>query len=224
MKITSSEALVCSDFHIPTHSQIWVEKLRKYASENKVKTLVIAGDYWNFDKLSDFETKDKYTLSQEIKVGKTVMESLQSSFQRIVMVQGNHDIRMPRALKFGMTYKEWMDTVFDDIEVTDDDHVILMSNGIPFRIAHAGGYSKIKGRVATDLSHCLQTNILIGHSHNFCLTMNHTGIYIACDLGCMCAAEKVLYKRSKTNTYPDWDNAFVHIKQGKIKAITERTW
>ena len=225
LNVRADDAIVCSDFHVPMQSEPFINKMIMYVRANgHPDTLIVAGDFWNFDKLSDFEVKDKYTLDEEFSSGKVLIDRLLSNFARIFMVKGNHEERLPRAMGNYIGYAEMMKHLHPKIVVVEMDHLILRSGKKEIKIAHQKMYSSIKGKIVSMLAHFGQQHLMIGHSHNAYISTDHTSRHIAVDLGCMCDPNKVIYKQMRTNTYPAWDNAFAHVKNGRVRLITKETF
>lgn len=225
LTVKATDCLVCSDIHVPGHSKRWIGELLRYRKQRNIKQIVIVGDFWNFDAISKWELKDNRTsLAQEIEIGKSLLLRLQREAQ-IFLVTGNHDARMPSALNHAITYREWVhSSISPDVVVTDCDYLYLESGGKKFRLCHPSLYSKIKGSCASALAHDLHENVMMGHQHFLSLTTNKTGQYIAVDLGCMCDPQAFLYKQVLTSRFPDWENGFVHVHNGRIKLITDFTF
>ena len=184
--------------------------------------MFIAGDYWNYDAISRWELKDKNLgLAEELKVGKELLQRLTKHFF-VYMVCGNHDVRMPRILRFAISYSDWVATIHaKKVIVTDFDYMFLVSGGEKFRLCHPDLYSVIKNKSVSLLSQDLQEHIVMGHQHYISFATNKTGKYMAIDCGCMCDTKAFVYKKSQTTRCPEWENGFIHIKNGKVKLINE---
>jgi len=222
LTIRADEALVCSDVHVPGQHDTYIDKMINYGKEHKIKHLFIAGDFWNFDAISRWEIKDRnLTFGEELKIGRALLERLTKHFY-VYMVTGNHDARLPKILQYSISFSDWMATVIaKKVIVTDYDYLYLDSNGKKFRICHPSLYSIIKGRQVSLLAQDLQENIIMGHQHFFSYSTNKTGQYICIDSGCMCDKDAFVYKRSSTNRCPEWENGFIHIKNGKVKLLSD---
>lgn len=222
LHVFANESIVCSDWHVPGESQSWYHKLLQYRQTHNIKTIIIGGDFWNFDSISRWVIKDrKMSLSEEIEKGLRILKSLSSS-ANVYLVCGNHDQRI--AVSFGgvISFKEWMDSfAIKNLTVTNHDFLYLYSQGVKYRICHPDTYSRIKGSSATKIAHARQENIIMGHQHFVSVSTDVTSRYLAVDMGCMCNPDAFLYKNSATNAFPDWENCFIHIKNGKIKLISE---
>lgn len=225
LSVTVDNAIVCSDLHVPGQNNDYLNKMIKYGKDNHIKHLFIVGDFWNYDSISRWELKDKnHGLALELKTGKKILEKLTQTFV-VYLVCGNHDVRMPRILRYSISFSDWMATIHvKKLVVTDFDYMYLISGVEKFRLCHPGMYSIVKNKSANNLAHDLQEHVIMGHQHYLSMSTNKTGKYIAIDSGCMCDINAFVYKNSSTTRCPEWENGFVHVKDGKVKMITNYTF
>lgn len=225
IEVSFDECIVGADVHVPGHSESWLKALIEYAQAYKIKTLLLAGDFWNLDALSRFELKDsELDLKKEISEGKAVLERLAKQFT-VYMVCGNHDKRLPLALRGAINFRDAMSVFLEKrVHVTDRDHLYLNSGDRKFRICHPDMYSQIKGKIVSTLAQDLQENVMAGHPHYFSIQTNKTGKYLGIDLPCLCEPDMFQYKTKNTTTCPQWNNGFVHILRGKVRVITDFTF
>lgn len=224
LELNIDECLVASDFHVPGEDEASVKALVRYAIQNKIKHLIIGGDFWHQDSVSRWALKDpNMTLAKELDRGIKLINYL-SKYMNLYFVKGNHDNRLCEAINFSLTFSEWMQSLVGNkfnktIFVTDFDYLYLTSGDRTFRVCHPKLYSRIKTSEVTKLAHDLHENVIMGHQHFFSLTTNKTGKFICIDSGCMCDIRLFLYKNASTTKCPEWENGFVHIKGGKVKPI-----
>lgn len=225
LHLRCKEFLVCSDVHVPGHHEGWVNRLLDYRAKNRIKHIVIAGDFWNFDAISQWELKDKgLSLREELLVGRNLLERL-SAQAHVYLVKGNHDRRIAQQLNHQISFAEWMETIYThNMTVTDYDYLFVTSGNQLFRICHPSNYSMIKGRNAALFAQDLHMGVMMGHQHYLSISTNKTGVYICADTGCLCDKKKFLYKKSSTTRFPDWENGFFHVKEGKVHLISEYTF
>lgn len=219
------ECLVASDFHVPGESERAVQALIEYAIKHKIKHLIIGGDFWHQDAVSKWELKDPgMSLPLEIERGLKLIHRL-TKYMNLYFVRGNHDIRLCRSINYALSFSDWMKSITGGkfnktVFVTNFDYMYLQSDNVKFRICHPDIYSRIKGSQVSMLAHDLQEHVMMGHQHFFSMSTNKTGKYICIDLGCMCDTKKFLYKNASTSKCPEWENAFIHVKGGRVHPIT----
>jgi predicted phosphodiesterase len=224
LHVNASECLLTSDWHVPGVNQATKRRLFSYAKSHNIKHLGIIGDFWNHDAISRWELKDPLmNLNEELTQGIELLEELGQVF-KIYMVCGNHDARMPRALSYSLLFSEWMSHIFKPAIVTDYDYMYLTSGGQKFRLCHPDLYSRIKGSQVSALAQDLQENVIMGHQHFLSMSTNKTGRFVCVDSGCMCDPEAFVYKRASTTRCPEWENGFIHLKEGKIRLISEHSF
>lgn len=225
LQLRLRDFLVCSDIHVPGESVEWINKLLLYRQKEGIQSIVVAGDFWNFDAVSRWECKDKNLgMQAELQKGIALLQRL-TKHAKVYLICGNHDIRLPKQLDFTLSFKEWIDTLFiKNCIATDFDHLYVISGPRKFRICHPDLYSTIKGRQASFLSQDLHEDIIMGHQHYLSLSTNKTGKYLSLDSGCLCDPEKFRYKKAATSRCPSWENGFFHIKEGKVRLISNFTF
>lgn len=225
LTVLAKEAVVTTDWHVPGESKIWYRRLLSYIKEHKIKTLIVGGDFWNFDTLSRFVIKDrKWSLAQEIDRGLEILYTL-TELCNVYLTRGNHDRRIVESFDGELSFAEWMNS-FDipNLHVTNDDYLHLISNKVTWRICHPDAYSRIKGNSVSKIAHARQENTILGHSHYHSVSSDSSGKYVCVDSGCMCEGPLFEYKNAATNPLPEWENCFLHIKDGKLKVISDYTF
>lgn len=225
LELELNDVIVASDFHVPGESREWIDKLLSYAHEHGVKHLIIAGDFWNHDSISRWQMKDpNLNLKLELKKGIALVRELQKQFS-VYFLCGNHDSRLPKALDYSLNFTDWMDALFgDSVTVTDFDFLRLTSGGRQFRVCHPDSYSRVKGSQASLLAQDLHENVIVAHQHYISASTNKTGRYLCVDCGCMCDKNLFYYKKSTTTRFPEWENGFIHVKNGKVRVVCDYTF
>lgn len=224
MDINLYESLICADIHVPGHSIKMMERMIEYGQRKRIHKVVIAGDYWNFDAISKYELKDhNLSLDKELKVGKAILERLTNNFE-VYMICGNHDKRLTYALRGSLTLKDAMENINDKVKTFNTDFIHIKSGNRIFRICHINNYSTIKGKVVSGMSQDLQENIMSGHPHYFSIQTNKTGKFISVDIPCMCDPDQFEYKSQNTTNNPQWNHGFIHLRNGKIRMLTDFTF
>lgn len=135
------DAMVTADWHIPLYDPLHVNRMIEKARELDINVLVIAGDFWNFDALSQYDPKQETAnLAVEYTEGLAVMNVLLETFERIIYIWGNHDWRLAKSLGHALKFAESMKLMFGAlghdllkrIEFSNLDH-LWMVYGEPLR-------------------------------------------------------------------------------------------
>ena len=95
--IDPSEVLgLMGDVHIPYHNISAITAAINKFKEEKITTLILAGDYYDFHTLSRF-VKDprKRKLHEELNIGCDLIKILKAELNcKIILLEGNHEIRL----------------------------------------------------------------------------------------------------------------------------------
>lgn len=243
------DAMVTADWHIPLYDPGYVNEMIETAREKGIKTLIIAGDFWNYDALSAYFPKQRDAgLDREYKEGIAVMRALVETFDRIIYVWGNHDDRMAKALGHAMQFRDAMKMVFgalgseilDKIEFTNLDHVWLVY-GEPTRelrdgeleyeahdpkqrwyICHPQSYSRNPLTAGRQLASKMGGNVVTMHSHHCAIGHAPDGDLVVAEGGGLFDPRKTAYLQRST-TFPRWQQGYAWLQGGRFH-LTARAW
>lgn len=208
--------VVTADWHHPLTDYTLVNQLIDHADDIGARNLVIAGDWWNLDALSAFESKQESAgLVAELKLGNTAMEKVAGFFDRVYFTWGNHDHRLVRVLQYSLEFKAAMRLLFADtapaflekVTFSNLDHMIIETPSGPYRVSHPKSYSSTplanpRRQASKFLMHSLS-----GHTHHFAVGYDVSGKYIAAELGGLHRKDAVHYLQRTTN-YPTWNQGY----------------
>lgn len=220
--VIEGDAMVTADWHIPLYDPAVVNSCVLKAREVGLSTLIIAGDFFNFDALSQYDPKQTDAgLEREWKEGLAVMRVLLETFENIVYVWGNHDARMHKALGHKMRFAEAMKLTFgllgqellDRIQFTNLDHVILESGGQKFYICHPANYTSVPLSSARKIANKVNMNVITAHSHHCAVGLAEDGEKIVIEAGGLHDRTKTAYLK-RTTTFPTWAQGYVWIVDG----------
>lgn len=229
--VIEGDAMVTADWHIPLYDPVLVNHMIETAREKKLSTLVIAGDFFNFDALSQYDPKqDGADLEREWYEGIAVMRVLLETFDRIIYVWGNHDARMHKALGFKMKFVEAMKMTFgilgqeamDRIEFTNLDHVILKSGGQSFYVCHPANYASVPLSSARKIANKVGMNVITAHSHHCAVGHAEDGEKIVIEAGGFHDRTKTAYLQRST-TFPTWQQGYIWVQDG-IPSVYSPKW
>lgn len=213
---------VTADWHIPLYDPAYVNYFIDTARDMNVRTLVIGGDFFNFDALSQYQPKQEDAgLERELAEGQKVMNVLLESFDRIVYIWGNHDARLHKALGFAIQFKEAMKLVFgslgkgalDSIEFSNLDHCYVdQGDGRSWRICHPANYSRIPLSTPRALAAKYNCGVIAAHAHHCAIGTAVNGEDLVLEAGGLFDREKTAYLQRST-TFPTWAQGFAILRK-----------
>lgn len=232
--LQDTAVMVTADWHIPLYSPELVNLMLHDAKKQKINTLIIAGDFFNFDALSTyFPKQDSAKLTFEYEEGLAVMSCLLAHFKDIVYLWGNHDFRLCKALGHAMHFSDAMRLVFgalgeklvDKIRFSNLDHVWCNYNNNKdrFRICHPNSYNRVPLSSARTLCTKYNSHSITAHSHHCAVGFSTDGLLIAAELGGLFDVSKTEYlQRSSTN--PVWQQGYGWIAENGLFTLKSPKW
>jgi hypothetical protein len=222
--VVTGDVMVTADFHIPLYDPVLVNHMIDKARELGITQLIIAGDFFNFDALSQYDPKqDGADLEREWYEGVAVMRVLLETFDRIVYTWGNHDSRMHKSLGFKMKFAEAMRMVFgilgdealERIEITNLDHVIVEAGkGGTYYVCHPQNYNSTPLASARKIANKQNRHVITAHSHHIAVGLAEDGEKIVIEAGGFHDKTKTAYLQRST-TFPSWAQGYVWLKGGR---------
>src|SRR5690348_42760 len=227
---TAKKIMVTSDWHIPVYDHKYVNEMILTARDQGITKLVIGGDYFNYDSLSQYDPKQTDAgLYREHTESMAVMRVILETFDEIDFIWGNHDARMHKALGFKMRFAEAMRMVFgtlgeaalDRIQFSNLDHMIVKSGGEDFYIAHPQNYNATPLATARKLANKVNMNVITAHSHHAAIGFAEDGHKIVAEAGGLFDRSKTEYLK-RTTTFPTWTQGFLWVDSGTPHLWTPR--
>ncbi len=218
--------IVTADWHHPLTDYALVNQLIDQAEEIGARNLLVAGDWWNLDSVSDYDNKHKEAgLATELRYGTATMEKLTEVFDRIYFTWGNHDNRFTKLLRYELDFVRTMRLLFGDIagvvvdrvEFSNLDHMVIHTPSGPYRVSHPAQYSAVplsnpRRQASKYLMHALS-----GHTHHFAFGYDVSGKYIAAELGGLHRKDATKYLQRTTN-FPHWNQGYAILdREGHLR-------
>lgn len=218
------EYAITADWHIPLYDPEYVNTFIEDSRDRGIRELIVGGDYFNFDALSQYEKQDGAGLENELNEAQAVMKVLLESFDNIYYIWGNHDARLHKALGFTIAFKEAMKLVFGALGVdalkkitfTNLDHCWIGDEGEDrWYICHPRSYTRIPLTTARVLSTKYKANCITAHSHHCAVGYAIDGTSVVAEIGGLFDRNKTGYlQRSTTN--PTWAQGYAFLSGGKL--------
>ena len=200
---------VTADWHLPFIDVEFFKRFIKDCHTQKVKKLVIAGDFFDMNAFGFFFSHNRVPWKEEKECAKKVMSILQEQFDEIVFIVGNHEIRFLRALadKFqGNIYD-----IYELIGFTDYDNITLKNKVIvnDWMITHPKNARKNSLSLGNDLSNIYKGyNIIVTHAHRQSLGRDFSGSHWVMDLGLMSDPKMHEYIHYNVGAFANWNQGY----------------
>ena len=241
--ISNQDVMITADWHVPLYNPRMINDMIETARVLGLRTLVMGGDFWNFDALSQYDPKQSAAnLEREWKEGLGIMRVLAETFDRFYYVWGNHDARFHKALGHATSFATSMKIVFgaagDDVlakmTFTNLDHLWVAygadvdgsedpNDYDPHRrwyICHPQSYSSVPLTTARALTAKMHGNVITAHSHHAAVGYGVDGKFVAAEAGGLFDASKTAYLQRSTK-FPRWQNGYAYLTGERFKLVTD---
>ena len=222
------DCIVSADYHSPFVSLDWLERLLEVSRKEGIKQLLIAGDFFDFDRLSWWlkmaQAEEMATkLDDEFAFSEMVLERLEEWFDKIYLLGGNHWRRLLKSITYTVSSDRLMGLVgrkndkrYVNIEYFD---WILIDKKV--RVTHPAKARKLDYTLARDLSILFPNQwLVVAHRHRVNEGFTPDGRPML-EIGWMGDTNRMRYIQHVDSTYYRWINGFGVYKNGQLKNITE---
>jgi len=225
LQITAPLVGVISDLHAPLHSGLWLMKAIETFKHFGVKHILLNGDNVDANQISRHAGQyfnRRSNLEDDLDAFEAVLKMLCEHFDAIYIDAGNHDMRLVHKFGGEVSYKRMMQMIYSDpkIKVTSRSFCFVNDS---VEVIHPRQYSKIRGKLPSDLATRWQKSILTGHQHHSAMTISQCGKFQACDVGTLADVELQDYIRNERNTYAEPMNGFAIIFGNRIQCFDKFT-
>lgn len=223
------DTIVTGDLHVPTTDWALLELLAKFAEKHLPagkRNAMLVGDLLNLDMLSKYESIiHSYSLKTELAYAEAVIDYLFTVLDSAIFTLGNHDVRFLKKLDgaldattFGKMLSKHIYT--GKLRISVKSQAMVISGGQAWRVTHQRNYSKIKGRVASDIAIKHQTNTVTHHEHHVALTRDTYNRYTVVNNGMLGDYEKMGYVMLTDSTSGVMCSGFTFIRNGVANLLT----
>lgn len=210
-------AIVAGDIHVPTTNFEFAKRIRSVAKFWGIKTLIIAGDTYNFDLFSKYpKISSTISWAQEREAGKLLFKMFTDWFDVIYIVMGNHDRRMIK----------WADGHLDETDIfglittspkvftSNFGYCTVKSGGESWLVTHSTEYSVNQLTVADQLAQKYKMNVITHHEHHVAKGRDRYKSFTIINNGGLFAQEKMAYVNLDTSKKPNMANGFTALVNG----------
>lgn len=216
---------ITADWHIPLYDPAYVNTFIADARSRGVRQLILAGDFFNFDALSQYYPKqDGAGLEGELGEAEMVMRILLESFDNIYYLWGNHDARLHKALGFTIQFREAMKLTFGSlgaealkrVTFTNLDHMWFGEEGeARWYVCHPGSYTRVPLSTARTLATKYNASVITAHSHHCAVGYSIDGTRVVAEIGGLFDRHKTGYLQRST-TFPTWAQGYAFLEAGRL--------
>ena len=220
----SGDWMITSDWHMPIVDYGLVDRMISDAKRLGIKKLIVAGDWFNFDALSDYFPKQQDAgFPVELQDSNRLMDYLLNWFDEIVLTLANHDIRITKQLGYKLRFDHSMRVCFYDIDpkrmnkitITNRDYVLVDTPKGVWRICHTNNYSKTQLAYPSKLAEKYRQHVAAGHRHHHAIGFSVSG-YNVLELGGLFDASRTEYLSRWSNDFPIWQQGYSALIGGKV--------
>lgn len=181
------------------------------------RQLIIAGDLLNADTWSSYEpTYAPASWENEIQATRYFLELYLKTFDRIVILVGNHELRVTRRTHAAITPELLMRMVSTDERVTVSHfgHCVIESPSGAWRITHGSDYSVNQLTVTATLADKFHQHIIGHHQHHLAIGWSRFGQYVCVDNGGLFDCSQMAYVQIEDSKKPTMKVGFTLLKGG----------
>lgn len=231
--LRDEDAMVTADWHSPLINPSLFNEMMDKAVEQNIKTLIIAGDLFNMDSLSAYDPKQAEAgLEREVDVTKTFIRTACEWFDKVVIIWGNHDARLHRALGYKAQFASAMRWLFGDlgpdidskIHLSNLDHLWVEFTDVPaprqkWYICHPQSYSRIPLSTPRTLAAKYNANVICAHAHHAAVGFATDGLKVCAEIGGLFNQHVTAYLQRSTS-FPTWTPGYGWFKDGQFYLTT----
>lgn len=224
--VIDTNVLVCGDVHVPTTDWHMLDLFIAFGKKHMRKgerVALIAGDLFNMDAVSSHALiAAPYSVADEIEYAAAILQRMFEVFDIVVLSMGNHDLWLNKATEGGFDVVKLARLLDRDgkLWVTSSSKVWIKQHGIVWRATHQRNYSKIRGRVASDLAKKYECNMITHHEHHVSVSRDESNRYTAIANGMLADEEKLHYVNVFDSTSPHMCNGFTFVRDGAAHLLT----
>lgn len=224
---------VTADWHHPLSDYAFVNQFLEHCRDLRVKTLAVAGDWFNADAVSQYYPKQEAAgMLREVRASAISIEAALGVFDRVIITSGNHDYRYVKALQYRLAFKDAMRMLFADVGAEFIDRVVFSNldymmvseteTGLWY-VAHPKEYSRIPLRVPRELASKHLANVMGGHSHHTAVGFDKSGEFICVELGGFFDNKAFQFTQAST-TFPVWTPGYSIIDDSGHLHVEAKGW
>lgn len=215
--------LCLSDIHLPiTNFKVVADAVRDAQRHGCTDFVIIAGDLFNYDALSDYFPKQSdHELVDEIESGRDLLRLLLRVFKIVIVTKGNHDIRLQKSLGYRMRFEHSIRMFLPDLTEEEDarllitgrDYAIVDTPQGEWRVCHTRQYSETPLAIPIKIADVHQQHVMGAHRHHYAVGYSRSGKMVV-EMGGAFDRERTEYLEQWSTTHPLWRTGWTLLKDG----------
>lgn len=215
-KIEADKVIIFADAHIPYHDVSFFNKVLDTAEKLKIRTCVIAGDFWDFRNLykKDVQTKGMGWIDELQTVVTDVMNVLLETFDNIYILEGNHEFRLVRFLESRDDAQKLYSLIFNNPKIHISKYQYCTINS--WLVVQHKANTKVKLSKLEKVVNVNRKSMIVFHSHRFVFGAHDSGIEIMGEGLCVTRPDAHEYASMDLNDNSKWLQGFWLVLYDKI--------
>jgi hypothetical protein len=210
--------LIVGDVHAPYVSPAYALRVVQVARKNKVKNLLIAGDFWDYSNHSIYDdVVPPASWQTEKAAGKRIIQEWGAWFSRVEFLMGNHERRKEKKLQGHEDDEDIFSplaAVCKNMHSTNYGWAEVYSGSEKYRITHPKAYSINQLTVADALALKYDCHVISFHEHHLAIGLDRYGRHIIINGGCLVDCGALAYVALDDSKAAAMVNGFVMVKRG----------
>ena len=218
----TGDQIVVGDVHVPCTDYGFASLVKTVATKLQIKSLVIAGDFFNMDVFSEHPAlEEKVPWAKERDAGRVLLREWVETFDTITILMGNHDRRLQKFTEGAVGPGDIFGMLIANPKITVSNYswCVVRSGGQEWRITHPKNYASSQLIVAADLALKYQQNIISFHEHHIGKGWDKFGRYVICNGGTLVDPESLAYVQLEDNRMAGMMRGFVALRNGSAEVI-----
>lgn len=211
------DAMIVGDIHVPTTDYDFAQLVGAVAKKNKIKKLILAGDFFSMDIFSSYPAITKLsTWQHEKEASRQLMDEWEKIFDSIDILMGNHDRRLQKWTGGQLNDTDIFAHLLTSSKVRSSNWgwCTLTSGGKVWRITHPKNYSINQLTVADTLANKFQMNIISHHEHHLAIGWDRFKRFVLINNGGLFDLDKLAYVVLDDSKHASMAKGFTMIKNG----------
>ncbi len=225
MQIHADRVLILGDAEIPDHDAEIFDMALSIARHWELPELIINGDFAAMDAFSKWmrDHPKRRTYDDEISATKEALKVFLKYFEKIHMVNGNHERRLQHATEGQISFGQQLSEIYN-VEFSQYSDGYLYSGGEKINFMHQKEYSIIPLSVPLKHIQAEHCHLACAHTHRLCFGWDRSGQYWLIETGHCRDVERTLYKQERKTGHPKWNAGFVMVIDGYPYLIDKRNF